>query len=212
MEKLSFSSFFLLVLLSIFSLIAAGSARPVQRWPYSRARTYVESQCRRTLYPKLCVSGLAGNVNPTSQSPQELAQVALKVSLVRARYASAYMAKVSRDLKPKEYRAAVRDCINQIEGGASQLARAVKELRRLKNFDGENAFVWHQSNVQTWLSTMETNAFACMDGISGYRMGGRVRRVIQAKVLNVAESTSIALAMFNHFAATQRASFSKNKP
>ncbi|XP_019189226.1 PREDICTED: 21 kDa protein-like [Ipomoea nil] len=208
MAKLSFSSF-LLLLLSVVA-VAGAAARPLQRSQYSRGRTYVESQCRRTLYPKLCVSCLAGHVNSTSQSPQELAQVALKVSLVRARYASAYMAKISRGLKSTDYQA-VHDCISQIDDGASQLARAVKELHQL-NLDGENAFVWHQSNVQTWLSTMETNAFACMDGISGYRMGGRVRRVIQAKVLNVAQATSVALAMFNHFAAAQRASFSKNKP
>ncbi|OIT04495.1 PREDICTED: 21 kDa protein-like [Nicotiana attenuata] len=214
MEKLNLC--LMILVLSIFSVKCAAESSTSRL--HTRTKTFVELQCRQTRYPKLCITSLANHVNSTSQDPQEIAQVALKVSLVRAVYTKYYLMKVCKELnqtKAKDNQG-VYDCFEQISNGVSQLTNSVKELQHL-SLDGERAFVWHQSNVQTWLSTVLTNAFDCLDGMnSGYSMGGKVRATIKAKVLNVAQVTSNALALFNGFADRHKAShhdgYGKNKP
>uniref|UniRef100_M0ZLA2 Invertase/pectin methylesterase inhibitor family protein n=1 Tax=Solanum tuberosum TaxID=4113 RepID=M0ZLA2_SOLTU len=149
-----------------------------------RTMTFVETQCRRTRYQELCVRTLSNYVNATSQDPQEIAQVALKVSLAKA-------------INTKYY---------------------IMKLQHLR-LDGERAFEWHQSNVQTWLSTVLTDAYTCMEGMNNLghaSMGGKMKAMIKAKVLNVAQVTSNALGLFNGFAARHKAShhvgYGKNKP
>ncbi|KAL7233544.1 hypothetical protein ACSBR1_017207 [Camellia fascicularis] len=166
MAQLSLS---LLLLLS--SLFIAGTASP-NGPPHSRARPFVESQCRATLYPRLCIQYLSINANTSEQSPQQLAQLALMVSLARAQYTRAYVTKVAAQLKKmkaKEYQA-VKDCLDQINDGVDQLSQSIIELKRI-NQDGEGNFMWHMSNVQTWLSTALTDANGCIDGFSGHAHG-----------------------------------------
>nr|XP_016444906.1 PREDICTED: 21 kDa protein-like [Nicotiana tabacum] len=206
MAKLVFS---LILLLIISTFVVEGAIVP----------TFIESQCRRTRYPDLCERSLANHVNPTSQDPQEIAQVALKVSIVKAVYTKIYLRKVSNELKQnkaREYQA-VEDCLDQMSDSVSQLTNSFKELQRMKSADAEGDFVWCQSNVQTWLSTVLTDTYICMDGFSGYGMGGKVMATIKARVLNVAQVTSNTLALFNGFAAWHKAnsnggSYGKNEP
>ncbi|WMV49544.1 hypothetical protein MTR67_042929 [Solanum verrucosum] len=160
-----------------------------------RTMTFVETQCRRTRYQELCVRTLSNYVNATSQDPQEIAQVALKVSLAKAINTKYYIMKVCKEF-------------NQIN----------KKLQHLR-LDGERAFEWHQSNVQTWLSTVLTDAYTCMEGMNNLghaSMGGKMKAMIKAKVLNVTQVTSNALGLFNGFAARHKAShhvgYGKNKP
>ncbi|KAA8515920.1 hypothetical protein F0562_019099 [Nyssa sinensis] len=108
-----------------------------------------------------------------------------------------------KQMKAKEYQA-VKDCLAQINDGVGQLSQSIKELRRMGQDRVEN-FMWHESNVQTWVSTALTDATTCIDGFSGKAMGGKLRAIIKAKVLNVAQVTSNALALFNRFAARHRA-------
>lgn len=181
----------------------------------------MEAQCRGTLYPRLCVECLSGFVSNTSSAPptaEELAQIALKVSLVKARYTRAYIAKVAADMKrrkAKEY-AVVKDCLDQINDGVDQITHAVKELGRMTRIDDRNKeslFSWHQSNVQTWMSTAITDALMCMDSsFPGHAMGSKTKAIIRAKILNVAQATSNALAFFNRFVARHRASRRATKP
>ncbi|KAI8026598.1 Pectinesterase inhibitor 9 [Camellia lanceoleosa] len=204
MAQLSLS---LLLLLS--SLFIAGTASP--NGPPARA--FVELQCRATLYPRLCIQYLSINANTSEQSPQQLAQLALMVCLARAQYTRAYVTKVASQLKKmkaKEYQA-VKDCLDQINDGVDQLSQSIIELKRIIQ-DGEGNFMWHMSNVQTWLSTALTDANGCIDGFSGHAMGGKVKATIKARVLNVAQMTSNALALFNRFAARHRATGATTKP
>nr|XP_033508242.1 pectinesterase inhibitor 9-like [Nicotiana tomentosiformis] len=189
------------LLLLVLSVVAVVESSTSRLRPHS---TFIETQCRRTRYPEPCVTFLSKFVNPTSQDPQEIAQAALKVSLVRALHTKAYIAKVCKEpktMKAKDYQA-IKECFVHISHGVSQLKNAVKELHNLK-LDGQlEEFLWHQNNVQTWLSTVLTDAYTCMDGLSGYSKGGKVKATIKAKVLNVAQFTSNALALFNGFAAS----------
>ncbi|KAK4379408.1 hypothetical protein RND71_001270 [Anisodus tanguticus] len=178
--------------------------------------TFVESQCKRTRYPDLCMSSLATHVNPTSQDPQEIAQVALKVSIVKAVYTKNYLKIVSKALKQnkaKEYQA-VKDCLDQMSDSVSQLTNSFKEFQHMKSAEySAGDLAWCQNNVQTWLSTVLTDTYICTDGFNGYPMGGKAMAMIKARVLNVAQVTSNTLALLNEFAVRHRVSrhFSSGK-
>ncbi|XP_060218874.1 21 kDa protein-like [Lycium barbarum] len=189
-----------LILLLIFSIFVVEGAV---------VSKFVESQCKHTRYPDLCMSSLATHVNPTSQDPQEIAQVALKVSLVKAVYTKNYLKTVSKELKQnkaKEYQA-VKDCLDQMSDSVSQLTNSFKEFQHMKSAENsEGDFAWYQSNVQTWLSTVLTDTYICMDGFNGFPMGGKTMAMIKARVLNVAQVTSNSLALLNGFAVRHRVS------
>jgi len=50
-------------------------------------------------------------------------------------------------MKAKDHQA-INECLDEIYDGISQLTNSVIELQNL-NLDGQEEFVWHQSNVQT---------------------------------------------------------------
>ncbi|KAK4372017.1 hypothetical protein RND71_007401 [Anisodus tanguticus] len=209
MEKIALP-LILLLIISIF-VVEAGAIVP----------TFIKLQCKHTRYPDLCVSSLAAHVNPTSQDPQEIAQIALKVSIVKAVYTKNYLKIVSKELKQnkaKEYQA-VKDCLDQMSDSVSQLTNSFKEFQHMKGAKySEGDFSWCQNNVQTWLSTVLTDTYICMDGFYGYPMGGKAMAMIKARVLNVAQVTSNTLALFNGYAAWHRANsnggsgYGKNQP
>ncbi|KAL0309023.1 UNVERIFIED_CONTAM: Pectinesterase inhibitor 9 [Sesamum radiatum] len=151
-------------LLSLLVLTLVRAEHPVVR-RRSRARAFIELQCRTTLYPDLCVRCLSYYVSnfTTTLSHQQLAQIALKVSLERAESTQAYVTEVAMELKQrkaKDYRA-VKECLDQINDGVDQLTNCIKETRMIKE---TTTFPWHASNVQTWMSTALTDASMCMDG------------------------------------------------
>nr|XP_010327317.1 21 kDa protein-like [Solanum lycopersicum] len=203
MGKISIS----LLLLFISIVVAVESTSTGRLHP--RLPTFVETQCRKTRYPEPCVTFLSNYVNPTSQDPQEIVHAALKVSLVRAIHTKTYIKNVlkehNKQMKAKDHQA-IKECLDEIYDGISQLTNSVIELQNL-NLNGQEEFVWHQSNVQTWLSTVLTDAYTCLNGLnSGHSKGGKVKATIKAKVLNVAQVTSNALALFNGFASKYKSS------
>ncbi|TXG62673.1 hypothetical protein EZV62_009667 [Acer yangbiense] len=171
---------------------------------HSRNHAYLEASCRSTRYPVLCVQCLSGYVNKTGlQSPQQLAQLALSVSLNKALYTRAYLLKVAKELKKikaKEYQM-VQDCTEQINSGIDQLSQSIEELRRLNQ---EEAFsdqsFWHISNVETWVSAALTDATTCVDQFPVRNMS-KLKATIKGKVLNMVQVTSNALALFHQYAA-----------
>lgn len=218
---------FSLILLSVTgaTTIETSSVYHHRSRPTSRT-SVVEAQCRGTLYPRLCIECLSKFVSNStgSDSPTaaQLAQIALRVSLVKARYTRSYIAKVAADMKQrkaKEY-PVVKDCLDQINDGVDQITHSLKELGRMtvannnNNYYKESVFSWHQNNVQTWMSTAITDALMCMDSgfPAGKAMGSKTKAIIRAKVLNVAQATSNALAFFNRFAARYKASRRATKP
>lgn len=211
MAKLSFS--LLVVLLSIFSLLSAVEPSFSNDQPWrSHGQAYIEASCRTTLYPDLCVHCLSMYIKPnmTVQSPQQLAQYALSMSLYRARYARAYVLKVAGELKKlraREYQV-VQDCLEQINDSVVQLSGSIKELRRFGQETVGDDLIWHISNVETWVSTALTDAYTCVDELPVKNLS-KLKATIKGKIVNVAEVTSNALALFHRFAARYRAA---NKP
>ncbi|KAM0005718.1 putative pectinesterase [Helianthus debilis subsp. tardiflorus] len=177
----------------------------------SRARMYLELQCRSALYPDLCVQTLLPYVTKTGlPSSRLLAEISLASCLSKARFTKAYLNMVAKKLNETEVNLgnnqAIEECIQQINDGVNQITQSFKELQKIGK-DGDENFMWHETNVQTWVSAALTDATTCIDGIL---MGGisskREQAMIKARLLNVKQLASNSLAMFSHFTMRYRAS------
>ncbi|KAK9076433.1 hypothetical protein SSX86_004767 [Deinandra increscens subsp. villosa] len=176
----------------------------------SRARMYLELQCRSALYPDLCVQTLLPYVSKTGlPSPQVLAQISLASCLSKARFTKTYLTIVAKKLNETESisgnNEAVEECIRQINDGVNQITLSFKELQKIGK-DGDENFMWHESNVQTWVSAALTDATTCIDGILGEGFGRREQAMIKARFVNVKQLASNSLAMFSRFTTRYRAS------
>ncbi|KAJ7962157.1 putative 21 kDa protein [Quillaja saponaria] len=189
------------IILCLFCI--SGSVEPAFARQRPRAKAYIEAACRTTRYPSLCFRCLSGFANSTIESPQQLAQIALSVSLYKALYTRSYVLKVAKELKvmkADEYQT-VNDCLQQINDSVDQLSESIKELRRLdQNPTIDDQFLWHISNVYTWVSAALTDASSCVDEFPGHRMS-KMKATIKGKVLNVEQVTSNALSLFHRYAA-----------
>ncbi|KAG6427986.1 hypothetical protein SASPL_112234 [Salvia splendens] len=167
--------------LSLVALTLVQAQHPVSpRRARSRARAFIEAQ----------------------SCHQQLAHTAL----AKAEITQAYITQVAQRLnrtKGPEIRS-VMECLDQINDGVDQLTKSIKEAQDIKEDEENSEFSWHASNVQTWMSTALTDASMCIDGISGRTIGGKTNALIKARVLNLQQVTSIALALFNRFAARFR--------
>ncbi|CAF1840528.1 BnaC04g19980D [Brassica napus] len=166
---------------------------------------FILSSCQTTRYPSLCVRTLSAYATKIRHNnDQDLAQTALTISLARARSVAIFVAKLTKGyvlicFKRREY-LAIKDCIEVLGNSVDRLGQSVKELSRAGHAVASEDFMWKMSNVQTWVSAALTDETTCLDGFSGQAMGGKVKRLIRFKVVHVAQVTSNALALVNHFA------------
>ncbi|CAB4310092.1 unnamed protein product [Prunus armeniaca] len=179
---------------------------------HSSPTAFIKAACRATDYPALCVQSLAGYASAIRHSERQLAQTALTVSLARVRSAQSYVAKLTRvrGIKPREYRA-VKDCIENMGDSVDRLGQSVRELGQTGGAFGHD-FMWHMSNVETWVSAALTDESTCLDGFSGRFMDGNIKSAITRRINNVAQVTSNALALVNRFAAKHRAASAAKQP
>ncbi|KAI4332634.1 hypothetical protein L6164_017526 [Bauhinia variegata] len=183
-------AFSLILLLSLFC-IAAIAAAP---------SNFIKSSCSTTQYPALCVESLSVYASTIQQNPHRLVQTALSLSLNKTLSTQSFVSKLNKfkGLKSREY-AALRDCFEEISDGVDRLSRSLKELK-LCNVKGED-FTWHISNVETWVSAALTDESTCTDGFAGKALNGRIKNSVRARVINVAQVTSNALALINQYAS-----------
>ncbi|KAK9292331.1 hypothetical protein L1049_020297 [Liquidambar formosana] len=187
----------LLLLLPI--LYIAGTAESSVATP-SAATNFIKASCSTTRYPALCVQSLSVYASAIQQSPRQLAQTALSVSLARAQTTKTFVSKVTKfkGLKKREIEA-VKDCLEEMGDTVDRLSKSVKELNNIGKSKGQD-FLWHMSNVETWVSAALTDENTCVDGFAGRALDGKVKAAIRARVVNVAQVTSNALALVNKFA------------
>lgn len=175
----------------------------------SRERVYLESQCRSARYPDLCVKTLMPYVNKNVvPGPQRLAQISLASCLSKARLTRTYVSMIAKKLNQtgnsQDYQA-LEECVHQIDNGVDQITRSFKELQQMGT-DGDENFMWHESNVQSWVSAALTDVMTCIDGITGDGIGRREKAMIQARFLNMKQLASNSLMMFSRYTTRYRAS------
>lgn len=96
--------------------------------------------------------------------------------------------------------AAIKDCLEEINDTVDRLSKSFKELKSMGQSKGKD-YQWHISNVETWVSAALTDENTCVDGFGGRALNGRVKSSIKARIVNVAQVTSNALALINKFAS-----------
>ncbi|PON89464.1 Pectinesterase inhibitor domain containing protein [Trema orientale] len=162
---------------------------------------FVKTSCGATTYPPLCIRTLSTYSSKIQNSPHQLALTALSVSLDSSKSAKDFVSKLRkfRGLKKMEYEA-IADCFDQMGDSVDRLGDSVKELKSVAKFKGQD-FLWHMSNVQTWVSAALTEDNTCLDGFAGKSLDGKIKASIRARVVNVAQLTSNALALCNRFAS-----------
>ncbi|KAE8699720.1 ARM repeat superfamily protein, D,CHO [Hibiscus syriacus] len=199
--------FFLFVFHNNIGTVDSSTVRPRQ----PGAKTFIEVSCRTTRYPALCMKYLARYANSSNRDEHQLARDALTISLYKARHTRSYMLKVAKELgsiKAEEY-PAVRDCLQQIDDSVNQLWQSIREIRRCDPKSGiSDDIFWHIDNVETWVSAALTDAINCVDEFPGHRMS-KMKATIKVKVINVAQLTSNALALFHRYAARYRSAANK---
>ncbi|XP_076953110.1 21 kDa protein-like [Bidens hawaiensis] len=162
--------------------------------------SFIKSSCASVTYPALCEQSLSPFANSIQSSPAQLARTALAVSLKRSQSTQAYLNKLKKinGLKPRE-RSAIGDCLEEVSDSLDRVSKSIKELKNCDKVKGQE-FIFHMSNVQTWVSSALTDENTCMDGFGGRAMEGRVKSSVRAQITSVAHVTSNALALVNNFA------------
>lgn len=197
MGNLNFSLPLLIILLLTLQLNNNNAAA-------ESSTSFIESSCRATRYPELCVKSLSGYATTIRHSKRQLVQTALSISLTNARLAAAFVSNLSKNggiSKGLEYQA-VKDCIENMGDTVDRLNQSVKELRDLRGTAGGGDFLWHLSNVQTWVSAALTDETTCLDGFAGRRrrFDAEIKANIRRRITFVAHLTTNALALLNRFA------------
>ncbi|XP_021901922.1 21 kDa protein-like isoform X2 [Carica papaya] len=179
--------------------------------PHSTSTDFIKASCQATRYPALCIHCLTGYASSIQQSEQHLVQTSLTVSLSRARSAAAFVAKMAKikGIKAPDYEA-VEDCIENMGDTVDRLSQSVKELAHMGRRVGPD-FLWHISNVQTWVSAALTDENTCVDGFRGRGMDGSLKSLIRRRIVRVAQVTSNALALVNRFASRHRSAAAATK-
>lgn len=86
----------------------------------------------------------------------------------------------------------------------NQLHHSMKEFDLMDEVRVQD-FVWHMSNVQSWVSAALTFENTCLDGFSGPLLDGRIKASVKGRVIGVAQVTSNALVLVNQFMERRQA-------
>ncbi|XP_060189923.1 pectinesterase inhibitor 3-like [Lycium barbarum] len=166
-----------------------GANKPIST-SSSSSSDIVRTSCVHASYPTVCIRTLSSAGSKAINTPQDLAQAAVKVSLSRAHKASGFLSQLK--VESKREKGALSDCIEQMGDSMDELSKTLSELKHLRK---GNAFKWQMSNLETWVSAALTNEDTCLDGFK--EIDGKVRSDVKRKVTNVARVTSNALYLVN---------------
>lgn len=150
----------------------------------------VRTSCVHASYPTICIRTLSSYSGSAINTPRDLAEAAVKVSLSRAQKASGFLSELK--VESKREKGALSDCVEQMGDSMDELRKSVSELKHLRR---GNAFKWQMSNLETWVSAALTNEDTCLDGFK--EIDGKIRSDVKRKITNVARVTSNALYLIN---------------
>ncbi|KAL6274351.1 hypothetical protein ACE6H2_025043 [Prunus campanulata] len=183
----------LLLLLLLHSLPCSAAAR--KHNPHNNPTSsshLVRSSCSHASYPNLCIHSLSTYAGPAN-TPRDLAQAAVTVSLSRAHRVSSYLAQLSNSDQgtTKRERSALSACIDLMSESVDELTRTLDELKHLH----AETFLFQMSNAQTWVSAALTDDDTCLDGFA--ELDVKVKADMKRKITNAARVTSNALYLIN---------------
>ncbi|CAH9097976.1 unnamed protein product [Cuscuta europaea] len=177
---------------AVFLLCISGTAAT------AAASNFIQTSCRATTYPDVCVASLAQYGPTIKTSPQQLAQTALSVCLNRANSTKAFVNNLCKSSGKSSAYGPLKDCLDQISDSMDRISKSVKELKNMGRVQSPN-FMFHVGNAQTWVSAALTDQNTCIDGFAGRALNGSIKASIKAQVTNLAQVTSNALALINKF-------------
>ncbi|XP_021804877.1 pectinesterase inhibitor 3 [Prunus avium] len=178
----------LLLLLLLHSLPYSAAAR---KHNPTNSSHLVRSSCSHASYPNLCIHSLSTYTGPAN-TPRDLAQAAVTVSLSRAHRVSSYLAQLSHsDQGTKRERSALSACIDLMSESLDELTRTLDELKHLH----PETFRFQMSNAKTWVSAALTDDDTCLDGFA--ELDVKVKADMKRKITNAARVTSNALYLIN---------------
>ena len=122
------------------------------------------------------------------------------MSLSKAQSTRTFVYKLTqfKGLKPREV-AAIKDCLEEVDDTVDRIGKSIKELKSMGKGSRQEV-EWHLSNIETWVSAALTDENTCVDGFAGKALNGKIKSSIKARIVNVAQVTSNALALINKFA------------
>ncbi|GAA0173559.1 hypothetical protein LIER_27148 [Lithospermum erythrorhizon] len=187
--------FLLVLFISINQAFISESTQPSNT-------NFIKSSCKVTRYPALCIHCLSIYANKIQENELQLAQAALEVSLSKAKSTTMFVYKLAKakGMKPRTSQA-VKDCMDTMSDSMDQISKSIKEMSRVRRGGSGQDFMWHMSNVETWVSAALTDENTCLDGFSGGFVFGKVKVAVRRRIVYVAQVTSNALALVNRFAA-----------
>ncbi|XP_010515044.1 PREDICTED: 21 kDa protein-like [Camelina sativa] len=191
--------FYALFLTLLSTTMLTASSAPVAA--SKRAINFVQSSCKATTYPTVCVNSLSSYANSIQTSPRRLAETALTVTVSQAQSTKLFVSRLARfkGLRKREVQA-IRDCLEEINDTVDRLTKSIQEMKMCGSAKGRDQFWFHMSNAQTWTSAALTNANTCSDGFAGRIMDGRIKNSVRSRIVNLGRGTSNALALINAFA------------
>lgn len=199
---LFFTSFFILI---IKPISAVGYSDPGTA-TNANGTDFIRTSCSTTLYPDLCFSALSRYAVSVQRNPEQLARVAISVSLAKAKNVAAYVSNLSRQADygaDPRAAAALHDCFSNFGDAVDEIRGSLRQMRHLNiggtRAGGDESFRFQMSNVQTWMSAALTDQETCTDGFQDV-VDGPVKKDICDRTTDVKKHTSIALALVNSYA------------
>jgi pectinesterase inhibitor-like protein len=180
---------------------------PTVGFPQSIATTtnnstdFIRTSCGTTLYPTLCYKSLSRYASAIQQSPAQLALVAIRVNLSKAKHMTVYVSNLTRQADygaDSRAASALHDCFSNFGDAVDEITGSLKQMRSLGvNGDGQS-FRFQMSNVQTWMSAALTDQETCTDGFEDVQEIP-LKKDVCDRAENVKKYTSNALALINSY-------------
>ncbi|KAK7330719.1 hypothetical protein VNO77_24917 [Canavalia gladiata] len=165
---------------------------------------FISTLCKDTRYPEKCVKSLSRYGLQVQKSEHKLAVAAVTLSESKTRLCAAFLKENEKAEGTKHGNSsAVTDCVETISDSAERLSESIRELKGLDKARG-NAFLLRVSDVQTWVTAALTDQNTCLDILHGHEVDPKLKTNLTSRVTDISEFTSIALALVNRFASTQR--------
>lgn len=160
---------------------------------------FVRGCCARTLYPRLCFTGLAPHAGSVHYSHARLALASTNLTL------AALDALAARIPPPPASSGggALGDCAEVVASAADQAARAAERLGGVEQAVGLEV-LWRVDDARTWLSAAMANEDTCADGLRPRGSApATVRAELRDRVRRAKQYTSISLALVSMLVTRQ---------